>query len=292
MSKRVVSSLMGSGARLTRVALGALLAAGTVTAAFAQGGQTEVHKTYPVPSAAPAPAAPPANQVDTLPVEPSTPAAKPTSPIGGTASTSAPGWQTDLAQQPPVTPEPAAAPIQESDLEVVAKINDYFNKMTFLQGVFVQSDPDTKQKRGKFYLARGGKVRFDYGAPSRLKIIADGKYLAIEDHDLNTSDRYPLEVTPFRLLLSEHVDLINDANILGVEQWTDVVVLTVEDKKGDGSGRIRLMFSKPDMVLKEWIITDAQGLSTKIEVANLEENKAPAPDVFEFSKTIGFKAAN
>ncbi|KAI95866.1 hypothetical protein T281_03055, partial [Rhodomicrobium udaipurense JA643] len=102
----------------------------------------------------------------------------------------------------------------------------------------------------------------------------------------------PLEVTPFRLLLSEHVDLINDANILGVEQGTDAVVLTVEDKKGDGSGRIRLMFSKPDMVLKEWIITDAQGLSTKIEVANLEENKEPAPDVFKFSQTIGFKAPN
>ncbi|WKW50319.1 LolA family protein [Rhodomicrobium lacus] len=292
MSKRVFSSLRGSGAR---VALGALLATGTVTAVFAQGGQTEVHKTYPAPSATPAPVAPAPKQPLPVPTEAPAPAAKPTSPIGGTASTTAPGWQTDLdlaQQQPQAIPETAAAPIQESDLEVVAKINDYFNKLTFLQGVFVQTDPDTKQKRGKFYLARGGKVRFDYGAPSKLKIIADGKYLAIEDHDLNTSDRYPLEITPFRLLLSEHVDLINDANILGVEQGPDTIVLTVEDKKGDGSGRIRLMFSKPDMMLKEWIITDAQGLNTKIEVANLEENKEPAPDIFQFSQTIGFKSSN
>ncbi|MBT3070720.1 outer membrane lipoprotein carrier protein LolA [Rhodomicrobium sp. Az07] len=289
MSKRVISSLLGSGAR---VAFGALLAAGATNAVFAQGGQTEVQKTYPAPSVAPAPTAPDAPK-EPFPAqtEPSAPP-KPTSPIGGTASTSAPAWQTDLAQQPDAIAEPAAPSIQEGDLEIVAKINDYFNKMTFLQGVFIQTDPDTKQKRGKFYLARGGKVRFDYGAPSRLKIIANGKYLAIEDHDLNTSDRYPLEVTPFRLLLSEHVDLLNDANIIGVEHGAEVVVLTVEDKKGDGSGRIRLMFSTPDMVLKEWIITDAQGLNTKIEVADLEENMEPAPDVFEFSQTIGFKPVN
>jgi len=289
MSKRVVSSLRGSGAR---VALGALLAAGALNAAFAQGGQTEVSKTYPAPSAAPAPVVPaPAAPAANHPAA-AAPAAKPTSPIGGTPAASAPGWQTDLAQQPQQIPDPSSVPIQEGDLEVVAKINDYFNKLTFLQGTFLQTDPDTKQKRGKFYLARGGKVRFDYGAPSKLKIISDGKYLAIEDHDLNTSDRYPLEVTPFRLLLSEHVDLLNDANILGIEQGQDVVVLTVEDKKGDGSGRIRLIFSKPETVLKEWIITDAQGLNTRIEVLNLEENKEPGPDVFQFSQTIGFKSAN
>jgi outer membrane lipoprotein-sorting protein len=289
---REVSSFPKTARRLARCLVGVLLSAGCVDVALAQGGQTEVMKTMPSnpppapPAAAPPPAAVPAPVAAVpAPVAP----AKPASPIGG--GNAAP-WKTDLSQQKLQEPQSApAAQIAEGDYELVQKINAYFNSMTSLSGAFLQTDPDTKQKRGKFYLARPGKVRFDYAAPSQLKIISDGEYLAIEDHDLNTTDRYPIDMTPFRLLLSESVDLARDANILGIEQGPTDAVITVEDKKG-GSGRIRLFFNKPDMTLKEWIITDAQGLDTRIELANLEQNKQLAASLFEFSKTIGFKANN
>ncbi len=160
--------------------------------------------------------------------------------------------------------------------------------MANLEGTFVQTDPDNTQKHGRFYFARPGRLRFDYALPSRLKIISNGYYLAIEDYALNTSDKYPLEMTPFRLLLSETVDLAKDANILGIEQGPDAVVMTVEDKKGDAAGRISLFFNKADMSLKEWIITDAQGLNTRIEVSDLEQNKRVSAELFEFSKDVGF----
>ena len=148
--------------------------------------------------------------------------------------------------------------------------------------------PTTPRSTGRFYFARPGRLRFDYALPSRLKIISNGYYLAIEDYALNTSDKYPLEMTPFRLLLSETVDLAKDANILGIEQGPDAVVMTVEDKKGDAAGRISLFFNKADMSLKEWIITDAQGLNTRIEVSDLEQNKRVSAELFEFSKDVGF----
>jgi outer membrane lipoprotein-sorting protein len=274
---RVDYKFPSNASRLARFVVGVLLSAGCVHVAFAQGGQTEVMKTAPAnpPQAAAPVAAPPAP-------------AKPASPIGGTPAP----WQTDLSQQKPQEAQPAAsAQIGDSDYEAVQKINAYFNSMTSLSGTFVQTDPDTKQKHGKFYMSRPGKARFDYAAPSQLKIISDGEYLAIEDHDLNTTDRYPIDMTPFRLLLSETVDLTRDANILGIDQGPEEVVVTVEDKKG-GSGRIRLFFNKADMSLKEWTITDAQGLDTRIQVANLEQNKQLSPGLFEFSKTIGFRANN
>ncbi len=241
--------------------------------AYAQGGQTEVSKTTPSvvpppPVATPAPPAP-------APVT----ASKPGSPVGSGAQ-----WQTNVAKPPQAAPEP----VVESDQEVVGKVNDYFNKLTNLQGDFIQTDPDNRQKQGKFYLQRPGKVRFDYGAPSTLKIISDGTTLVIEDKEANQSDRYPLESTPFRLLLSETVDLTKEANILGVEQGPDTTILTLEDKKGDGSGRIRLFFNKADMTLKQWIVTDPQGLDTRIEVANLVPNKQVSADIFQFSRMVGF----
>jgi outer membrane lipoprotein-sorting protein len=267
---RKVSSSPKIARRLRHCAIGALLLAGPIPFAFAQGGQSEFSKTTPsnpppaVAAPAPAPAAP----------APAPVAAKPASPVGG-----GPSWQTNVAQPP----QPAPAPVQESDTQVVSKVNDYFNKLSDLQGIFLQTDPDGKQKRGKFYFQRPGKVRFDYIQPASLRIISDGRTLAIEDQSANTRETYPLDVTPFKLLLSEKVDLAVDARILGVEQGPDLTVLTVEDKTGDSSGRIRLFFNKADMSLKEWIITDAQGLDTRIEVSEVEQNKKVSENAFIIS---------
>ncbi len=228
---RKVTSFSRTGARLAGGALGLLMAANSTGLAFAEG-QTEVAKTTPSnpPPVAVAPAPPPA-----APTPPPVAAAKPASPIGGSAASS---WRANVAQPQtpparPAAPTPAPA-VAETDLQIVAKINAYFNGMTNVSGLFVQTDPDNRQKSGRFLLERPGKVRFDYGVPSRLKIISDGQVLAIEDHELNTSERYPVDMTPFRLLLAEKVDLAADANILGVEQGPNDVVITVEDKNSAG----------------------------------------------------------
>jgi len=266
--------------------MGLLIIAASPGLALAQGGETEVTKTIPSNPppvvSAPVPAPPP-------PAAPAHVAAKAASPIGGSGS----GWGAKTAQPPqsppqPQTPAPVPAPVQESNQEIIVKVNDYFNKLTNLEGTFVQTDPDNSQKHGRFYFARPGRLRFDYYPPSRLKIISNGYYLAIEDYALNTSDKYPLEMTPFRLLLSETVDLSKEANILGIEQGPDMVVVTVEDKKGDAAGRISLFFDKENMSLKQWIITDAQGLDTRIQVSDLEQNKRVSAELFEFSKDVGF----
>jgi outer membrane lipoprotein-sorting protein len=197
-----------------------------------------------------------------------------TNPLGAGAG---PHWETKAQPAPG-----DAQNLQEADAVATVKaINDYFNKNTSMQGTFVQTDPDNTQKTGKFYFERPGKVRFDYNR-TKQKIISDGKYLAIEDHDLKTSDRYPLESTPFRLLLQPEVDFLRDARIISLDRGPEAVVLTVEDK-ADAAGQIRLFFNPQTMQLKDWIITDAQGLTTKIELNNMELNKTVSADLFKFS---------
>jgi outer membrane lipoprotein-sorting protein len=282
------SSFNRTGARLLRRLVGLLVIAAWPELALAQGGETEVTKTTPSnpPPAVSAPA--PVPPAPAAPAHAPAVAAKAASPVGGSGGS---GWGAKTAQPPqpqPQMPAPVSAPVQESNQEIIGKVNDYFNKLTNLEGTFVQTDPDNSQKQGRFYFARPGRLRFDYSPPSRLKIISNGYYLAIEDYALNTSDKYPLEMTPFGLLLSETVDLSKDANILGIEQGPDAVVLTVEDKKGDAAGRISLFFDKENMSLKQWIITDAQGLDTRIQVSDLEQNKRVSAELFEFSKDVGF----
>ncbi len=247
---------------LWQCAIGVLIGACYVPHAFAEGGETEVTKTRP--------SNPPAVVTAPAPQAPAAPAQKPASPIGSGATWQAKPQQT--APDPGAAPAPAAEPavLQESEQEIVGKVNAYFNNLTDMQGEFVQTDPDSKQRHGRFYLQRPGKARFDYASPSSLRIISDGRNLVIEDHSLNTSERYPLDVTPFKVILSDKVDLANDARIVGVEQGPDMFILTVEEKDSSGSGRIRLFFNKADTSLKEWIITDAQGLDTRLEVSNLD----------------------
>ena len=105
--------------------------------------------------------------------------------------------------------------------------------------------------------------------PSRMRIVSDGTYLSIEDHDLKTVNKYPLESTPFRMLLTKNVSLERDARILSLSSSDTSASIKLADKTGQSAGEIQLFFSMPNMVLKEWVITDAQGLHTRIEISNL-----------------------
>lgn len=275
-------------------ALAATALSGPTVLAQSAGGQSVLTKTapttaqapstaVPAPAATPAPApaaqAPmpaqaPAQQPDPAQLQAAAPQPN---PLGA-------GWTTKFGNTPIEGSEYTATPEQ---VAMVQRINEYFNTMVNLEGTFLQTDPDDKRKKGRFFIERPGKLRFDYSLPSKQKIISDGKYLAIEDHDLNTTDRYPLDSTPFRLLLSKDVDLLRDARIIALDLGSDVVIITVEDKASDSGGQIRLFFDWPDMKLREWIISDPQGLNTRIQVADVELNKAVKPEVFKFSPGIG-----
>lgn len=199
-------------------------------------------------------------------------------PSAGDAVAANPGWTGT------VTPEqdPNAASITTEQSAAVQKVSGFFMELTNLKGVFLQTDPDRKQTRGRFYVKRPGRFRFDYGAPSKKVIISDGRWLAIQDHDLNTEDMYELDNTPFRLLLRKDVDLLRDARILDVQEAEDLIIVTLQDKSPDAPGRITLFLTKqPALELKEWVTTDAQGLETRVELSNLDRTEEIDPALFK-----------
>lgn len=136
------------------------------------------------------------------------------------------GWASSVKAAPGTT----AAAFDEKQMAIVSKVNGYFNSLTTLKGSFQQTDPDKKTSRGKFLLKKPGQFRFEYARPSRKVIISDGRFLAIQDHDLKTSDTYELDNTPFRVLLKNDVDLMRDAKVLEVVDLPDSVVVTLQDK--------------------------------------------------------------
>lgn len=171
--------------------------------------------------------------------------------------------------------------LDATQVELVKKVNAYFNQMGDMKGTFVQTSADNKRLRGKFYLKRPGQFRFEYNLPSRQVIVSDGRYMAIQDHDLKTDDRLGLDQTPFRVILRDDVDLLRDAKILEVGETDDRIILALQDKSPDTQGRIKLFMQKrPSVDLKEWITTDSQGLDTKVELTEFARVDSLDPKLF------------
>lgn len=249
--------------------------------AFAQDGATVVPKssvpTNPVTGAVPDSGASgdalrPSIGQEVVPAEDAAPVGE----IKPAAVDEGASWEAAVEETNAPTPL-----IGEDQAKAVQRINAYFNGITNLQGRFEQIDPNNKRSNGRFYVGRPGKIRFDYAPPSALRILSDGHSLAIEDSDLKTVEKYPIKSTPFRLLLEDTVDLGRDARIVGVERQGDILAISLEDKKGEAGGRIKLSFDAgPKLQLTEWLITDAQGLSTRVTVSDLVPGRKFAADFF------------
>jgi outer membrane lipoprotein-sorting protein len=194
-------------------------------------------------------------------------------PVGAAAGT----WTQSVTREAAI----AGEEFDKKQIELIRKVSAYFSQITELKGGFVQTSADSKRLRGKFFVKKPGRIRFDYNLPSRLLILSDGQYLVIQDHDLKTDDRISLDNTPFRVLLAADVDLIRDARILSVQDVDDVIVLALRDKSPDTPGSIKLFLAKkPNLELKEWITTDAQGLETRVELTDLSKTEDLDPALF------------
>ncbi len=197
------------------------------------------------------------------------------------------------ANQPPrppisITPNVAAAPqsgqpatLDDKQRALVQKVSAYLSGMQTLVGDFVQVGPDGRRTEGQFYIQKPGKVRFAYNPPSPIDVVADGHSVVVRDRNLDTQDLYPLSQTPLRFLLSDHIDLIRDTNLISVSADDTFITVVVEEHQViAGTSRLMLMFGAKDFQLRQWTVTDPQGFDTTVAVYNLDTTKKPDPGLF------------
>ncbi|WP_246072399.1 outer-membrane lipoprotein carrier protein LolA [Martelella lutilitoris] len=152
--------------------------------------------------------------------------------------------------------------------DAAQKIANHFSSVKTMTGEFMQFGPRGDQAGGKFYLERPGKLRFDYDAPSTLKVIADGRNVAVGNGELDTWDFYPLSRTPLSLLLADKIDLENRM-VRDVRQQSGLTIIVLGDKSIFGDQVITLMFDSKTYELRQWTITDAQGKDTTVILSNV-----------------------
>lgn len=174
----------------------------------------------------------------------------------------------------------AATPSSQDRLDL-KRISDYLNALSTLQGQFSQIDDDGTESDGVFFLQRPGKLRFEYISPSDSPtLVASGKWVTLENHRLNTVNRYPLKATPLKLLLKKNVDLTKDTDIIAIDRSPGILSITARERAGKAQGELTMVFAEPILELRHWVVRDAQGYTTTVSLTNVRRDTKIAPALF------------
>ncbi|MEO5573041.1 MAG: outer membrane lipoprotein chaperone LolA [Gammaproteobacteria bacterium] len=169
------------------------------------------------------------------------------------------------------------------------KLDDFFVNVKAMQADFHQVLLDgqgkpVKEADGTLVMQRPGKFRWDYVAPFKQLIVADGKKIWIYDSELEQITVKPIDTalgdTPALLLSGdqplEEKFLITD---LGMTDGVDYVEL--KPKVADSSfERVRLGFGKDDLQILE--LLDNFGQTTRLNFTKLRRNPDIDADLFNF----------
>ncbi len=182
----------------------------------------------------------------------------------------------------------AAFAFTDEQSAALREISAALSQVQTMNGEFVQFNPNGEQLQGKFYIARPGRVRFQYDAPSATQVIADGKSVLVFDKRMQTYDIWPLSQTPLRLLLDSNVELATSEKVTNVGVASDLVEVVLEDETRFSAGTLNLIFDRGSHELRQWTVTDRQGLQTMVALYNVEIGNRLSEELFE----IDYQAAS
>ena len=165
----------------------------------------------------------------------------------------------------------ATAALSPEQHATVERIEAYFDDIRTLAAEFRQLAPDGSVSTGKLFIDRNRSgMRFDYDPPSRVLLVAPGDWrLIFYDGSIKQVNVIPIGETPLGFLLSQRVKLAGDVTVRAVEERDGVVLLTLVRTDGPDQGEVVLTLARDPMRLAGWSVTDAQGLTTRIEIVQL-----------------------
>lgn len=184
----------------------------------------------------------------------------------------------------------AASQFSPADTAELQRVSAYLNSLQTVEGNFVQLAADGRTARGKVFLKKPGRIRFEYDKPNPTLIVADGTTVAVQNSELHTTDRYPIGNTPLRLLLT-NVDLANDPHVVSVQHQPGVLAVTAEEKTGPAAGRVTMNFADTGntLQLSYWDVVDAKGSHTTVSVSGLHTVSDLPPTLFAIQDQNPFK---
>ena len=181
--------------------------------------------------------------------------------------------------------------MSDQEAAVLREISGALSRVQTMNGEFVQFNPDGEQLQGRFFIARPGRVRFQYDPPATVRVVADGKSVLVFDKRLQTYDIWPLSQTPLRLLLDSNLDLATTDKVTAIGVAPDLVEIVLQDETRFSAGTLNLIFDRTTHELRQWTVTDQQGLQTMVALYNVEVGNRLDDDLFKIDYLAATNAA-
>ncbi len=193
--------------------------------------------------------------------------------IAAAAAGALPAYAQTASNQPGLSAE---------DRATLAQAQTYLQNLTSAQGEFVETGPNGLQRRGRFYLQRPGKMRFEYTDPAGLLVVSDGSNVKRYDPRLNVFRQVPLGATPLSTFLARNVRLDQGVLIDRVTRMTSgAYAISARDSSKPNDGSVILSFAGDPVRLQEWTITDPQGGRTRTQLTSLSPAPGLAASLFQ-----------
>ena len=167
---------------------------------------------------------------------------------------------------------PAAAALPPAQEALVKRVETYFNDIRTLEASFRQLAPDGSQSTGKLFIDRNRSgMRFDYDPPSKVLLVAPGDWRlifydgSIQQVNVIPHGRDAAWASCSARTSSSPATSPSSRSRSARTRSTSRSIRTEEPDQG----KVVLTLAKEPMRLTRWAVTDAQGLTTTLEIADL-----------------------
>lgn len=151
------------------------------------------------------------------------------------------------------------------------RLEDYLNELTTLVADFVQIAPDGSLASGKFFLARPGRVRWQYDPPVPLLILVNDGMLMHYDLELEEVSHVPADETLAAFIAKDHVSLSEDVYVLDYREGAGTIRVTLAQKGKEDIGTLTLVFDDNPLQLRKTEVTNGVGETTTVSLNNPQE---------------------
>jgi outer membrane lipoprotein-sorting protein len=177
---------------------------------------------------------------------------------------------------------PRAAALTPQDRADIQRIEQYLNGIHTMSARFQQYSEDGGTASGMLYLARPGRMRFEYDKPSPILLVADGTFVVYIDNSLKQVTYLPIGSTPAWFLLRPHVSLTDGVTVTRFERSPGAIRVTLVETKSPDNGTLTLVFSDKPLQLRQWTIVDQQGRKTTVALSDQQFGMPLAANLFSF----------
>ena len=184
---------------------------------------------------------------------------------------------------PPLVAQTAPPPLSEADRAALTRVEAYFNSMTTLRARFLQIAQGGGSAEGTAWIWRPGRMRFEYDPPEPTLLIAADSQFFHYDRQLRQPTIVPLSATPLSVLLRNPLRFSGDITVAGFERAGGLLRIAVHRTGQAAEGQIQLILEEQPMALRQWVVLDPQGRSTRVTLSQAVTGERFDPFLFAFN---------